>query len=218
LLDFISKLEKKVVIEWATGFSATERITSLNRIIKMIEKMEDPKLAVDKMLFYRADDDTTISGIDFGNDKEIEKNLRSKLNDARFYSLHGGKFAKYILLRTDMELWDLENFPGYPGVVTVEHVLPQTPSENSEWVKLFSKEQRDEWTNKFGNLVLLSGRKNSRAQNYDFARKKDVYFKEKSTPFRITQELEKIDVWNGENLIERHTKLVDKVVAVYVGS
>jgi len=65
-----------------------------------------------------------------------------------------------------MERWELENFPGYPGTITVEHILPRNPPENSEWVKLFTEEERDEWTDKLGNLVLLSRRKNSRAQNY----------------------------------------------------
>lgn len=111
-----------------------------------------------------------------------------ELEDKRFYFLHSGKFAKYILLRVDMEGWELENFPGYPGTVTVEHILPQTPENDGPWEKTFSKEEREEWTNKLGSLVLLSGRRNSRAQNYDFQTKKDVHFKGKSTPFKITLE------------------------------
>lgn len=35
------------------------------------------------------------------------------------------------------------------------------------------------------------------AQNYDFTKKKEVYFKEKSTPFRITQWLEQKDKWTA---------------------
>ena len=36
-LNFIIKLEKKVLVEWMAGFSPTERITSLNKIIKLID-------------------------------------------------------------------------------------------------------------------------------------------------------------------------------------
>lgn len=217
LLDFVLKLEKKVIVEWAVGFSATKRITSLNKIIKMIEEIDDPKLAVDKMLVPKADEDTKRVVVDFGKSGEVKKLLKSALDDTQFYSMRGGKFAKYILLRTDMESWDLENFPGYKGVhaITVEHVLPQTPSEASEWVNIFNEEERDEWANKFGNLVLLSGRKNSRAQNYDFDKKKEVYFKEKSTPFKITQELQSIARWTLENLKNRHNTLVSKVIGIY---
>ena len=148
----------------------------------------------------------------YEDEKEL---LRQKLDDVRFYSVRGGKLARYILLRIDMSYWELENFSGYPGKITVEHILPQNPPDNSEWTRLFTKEQRDEWTNKLGNLVLLSGRKNSRAQNYNFKKKKEVYFKEKCTPFRITQELEKINVWNLERLSQRHQQLINRCVSIY---
>ena len=59
---------------------------------------------------------------------------------------------------------------------SIEHVLPQNPRGDSEWVKLFTEQDRDELTGCLGNLVLLSGRKNSAASNKDFAHKKDVYF------------------------------------------
>ena len=216
LLDFLKKLEKKVVVEWAAGFSLTERITSLSKTIKMLEEVNDPQQAVGKTLTYKPGEETKSREIDFTKPEEIKSYLLPKLNETRFYSLNGGKFAKYILLRIDMEMWDLENFPGYPGVVTVEHVLPQTPSTNSEWnTTLFTDKERDKWTNSLGNLVLLSGRKNSKAQNYEFAKKKEVYFKEKSTPFRLTQELEKVGVWNAQKLSERHGQLVEKALQIY---
>jgi hypothetical protein len=115
-----------------------------------------------------------------------------------------------------MKYWELENFPGYPGTITVEHILPQTPSEDSEWVRIFSKEERMIWTNKLGNLVLLSGRKNSKAQNYDFDKKKSIYFKEKSTSFRITQWLEEKDKWTLEELYERHQMLINDAKEVFL--
>jgi len=217
LLDFVLKLEKKVIIEWAAGFSATERITSLGRTIKMIEEMDDAKEAVDKMLTWKTEEDTRSRVIDFSNNEGVKNYLKSKLDDVRFYSLYGGRFAKYTLLRADMELWDLENFSGYPGVVTVEHVLPQKPPEDSEWLLLFNEKERWDWTNRLGNLVLLSGRKNSRAQNYDFNKKKDIYFKEKSTPFKITQEFQNVAKWNPESLQNRHTTLISKVIDIYFG-
>lgn len=43
LLDFILRLEKKVMIEWVSGFSSTERTTSLNRVIKLIEMKKEPQ-------------------------------------------------------------------------------------------------------------------------------------------------------------------------------
>jgi uncharacterized protein with ParB-like and HNH nuclease domain len=214
LLDFLLRLEQKVVIEWAIGFSSTERTTSLNRIIKLIEETGNAEEVVDKLLFFKGDEEaksTKAKILDFGKKQEICSMLTDRLDDAQFYSMHAGRFARYILLRADMEMWELENFPGYPGTITVEHILPQTPSGDSEWIKIFSEEERKKWTNKLGNLVLLSGRKNSKAQNYDFERKKNVYFKGKSTPFRITQELDDYGQWDINSLEKRHREIMKRI-------
>jgi uncharacterized protein with ParB-like and HNH nuclease domain len=218
LFNFILKLEKKVIIEWVAGFSSTEKITSLNRIIKLMDIENDPQTIVDKLLLYK---DEELAGrpsriLDFSNKNQVESDLKGILNDTQFYSIYGGKLAKYILLRIDMKYWDLENFPGYPGTITVEHILPQTPPKNSEWVKIFSEEERMEWTNKIGNLVLLSGCKNSKAQNYDFNKKKTVYFKGKSTPFRITCEIENKDKWTLEELKSRQQKLLNDAKEIFL--
>jgi len=128
----------------------------------------------------------------------------------------GGKLARYILLRIDLEKWELENFTGYLGRITVEHILPQTPSNDSDWVKIFSEEEREEWTNKLGNLVLLSGIKNSRAKNFSFKRKKDVYFKGKSTAFKITQDLEKVEKWTITELKDRQEALIRDAKEIFL--
>jgi hypothetical protein len=50
-------------------------------------------------------------------------NHKNKLNNPQLYSIFGGKLARYILLRLDMELWDLKAFHGCNGMITVEHIL-----------------------------------------------------------------------------------------------
>lgn len=210
LLDFILKLEKKVLVEWMAGFSPTERITSLNKIIKLIDISESPDEVVNQLLYYKPKDVTRGRArvLDFKNKDEINTIIDSKLNDSQLYTIYGGKLARYVLLRLDMELWDLENFQGYPGMITVEHILPQNPPKNSKWVSSFNENQRDEWTNKIGNLVLLSGRKNSQARNFDFKKKKDVYFAKKSVPFQITQKIREYDNWSYQSLIKRQEMLI----------
>lgn len=195
LLDFLSCLEKKTVIEWIIGFTPSKRIESLNDIIKLIESEDNPENVLGKI-------------IDSVGNEENKEAFKTKINGKDFYYEN---FAKYLLLRIDLEMWDQENFPGYQGQITVEHILPQNPSESSEWVKIFTEEEREEWTNKIGNLVLLGRRKNSRAQNYDFEKKKEAYFfKGGATPFGITQELQSINSWTMENLQKRQNELVDK--------
>lgn len=218
LLEFILKLEKKVIIEWAAGFSYTERITSLNRILKLIESKDNAKNIIDQLLFYKEEDlpGRPAKTLDFSDKENIQSIILTKLNDKQFYSIHGGRLAKYILLRIDMQYWELENFTGYPGTITVEHILPQTPASDSDWVKIFTEDERANLTNTMGNLVLLSGRKNSQAQNYNFNEKKVVYFKGKSTPFRITKAVEEKDKWTGSELKERHQVLLHDAMKIFL--
>lgn len=110
----------------------------------------------------------------------------------------------------------LESLVRAPGVqlqdaVSLEHVLPQTPPEGSDWLKWFPDEnEREEWTHRLANLVPLDRNKNSAASNYDFAKKKNVYFKGKGTasPFVLTQEVRSEDKWTPAMLIERQERLV----------
>ena len=189
LLEFVKKLEKKVVVEWASDFSETERVTSMGRIVKAIDTSNNSQDVLEKLLVPKQDDiSSKVRVVDLSNDDKVKETLLSKLNDERFYFLQSGKFAKYLLLRVDLESWELENFTGYPGAVTVEHLFHSTPETNGLWEKLFTEQERDIWTNKFRRyLVLLSGRKNSSAQNYDLKRRK-TYTSSKKAPLSESQE------------------------------
>ena len=110
----------------------------------------------------------------------------------------------------------LESLVRAPGVqlqdaVSLEHVLPQTPPEGSDWIKWFPDEvERDRWTHRLANLVPLDRNKNSSASNYDFAKKKDAYFrgKGKASPFVLTQEVRAENEWTPTLLAERQKRLV----------
>lgn len=217
LLDFVVQLERKTFIEWIAGFTISERITSFSRIIQAIEDAKNPEDAITKMFTYKPLREQKVRYIDFYNALEIQKILEDVLDHEQFYKLKGGKLAKYILLRLDMEQWDLAVFKGYSGPVTVEHILPVTPPENSEWIKIFDEDSRKKWTHKLGNLILLSGSKNSEAGNLDFARKKEVYIGKQCSPFRLTQKLiEDFQEWNINNLKKRHESLIKEVKQIYI--
>ena len=52
----------------------------------------------------------------------------------------------------------------YDEIVSIEHVLPQTVDENSEWAKLLPDPQtRLLWIHRIANLVFLTHRINTRA-------------------------------------------------------
>lgn len=217
LPDFLTVLERKVFIEWCADFTASERITSSVNVIRLIENSGDPREVIRLLPTYKEEvkRGRESRAIDFTNRELIEKVLTGKLEDRQFYSLKGGKLARYVLLRIDMEMWD-ENFPGYSNIrtISVEHILPRKP--RGVWMKSFTEEQIREMVDILGNLTLLSRRKNSKAANYDFKRKKESYFNITSTPFRVTQMLQEYDEWTPETLVDRHYKLLKLVKRIYL--
>jgi hypothetical protein len=95
--------------------------------------------------------------------------------------------------------------------LSLEHVLPQTPPDGSEWTKWFPDETlRDAWTQRLANLVPLHIRKNPSASNFDFDTKKNVYFtgKGKSSPFILTNEARAEKLWEPGFLDIRQKRLV----------
>ncbi len=97
-----------------------------------------------------------------------------KMLNGDIYLLH--QICRYVLLRLDARLSEGTASYDYQ-TISIEHVLPQRPSPNSEWLKSFpSKEVQEKYVHRLGNLVLLSRGKNIRAENADFEIKKRQYF------------------------------------------
>lgn len=120
------------------------------------------------------------------------------------------KTRRYVLERLD------ETLAAAPGVVythkivTVEHVLPQSPKADSQWLKDFDDEQRHYWTHRLANLLLLNHAKNAQAQNYDFDEKKSLYFKgpHGTATFALTSQVLSYEQWTPSELRQRQTQLV----------
>jgi hypothetical protein len=66
---------------------------------------------------------------------------------------------------------------------------------------------------RLGNLVLLSKEKNRNANNYDFARKKTVYFSNEqgASPFALTSQVIHTPEWTREVVQKRQDALVSKL-------
>jgi hypothetical protein len=96
-------------------------------------------------------------------------------------------------------------------IITVEHVLPQNPAEDSDWVTHFPDPvQREEWTHRIGNLVLLTRAKNAQASNYDFVKKKEKYFIDKGgvSSFALTSQVLQEPAWDMPTLERRQDEIV----------
>lgn len=122
---------------------------------------------------------------------------------------------KGLLLRIDTEIQDNSVSRTYNGRITIEHILPQKIN-NHYWKSNFSNEQHEYWVHRLGNLTLISGHKNSEAQNSDFDKKKSIYKKiNNKTSFEITKEICEFDVWNPQSISERHEKIKNIFISLW---
>ncbi|MBS3808965.1 MAG: HNH endonuclease [Desulfobacterales bacterium] len=91
----------------------------------------------------------------------------------------------------------------------------QTVSEGSEWADLWPDEdEREKWKNRIANLVPLTRKRNSLAQNYDFQTKKTAYFggKEGVSSYVLTTQVLNTDSWTPQVVAERQKKLMEALI------
>lgn len=198
LAEFFESLERLTYFLLVTKAGINERIETYAALIKEIEPaVFDGDLAALKSLAL--------------TDKQ-KRNFMAALDGDIYRNLPKARMA--LVLR-------LESLVRAPGVqlqdaVSLEHVLPQTPPDGSDWIKWFPDEgERDDWTHRLANLVPLDRNKNSSASNYDFAKKKDTYFrgKGKASPFVLTQEVRSESEWTPAELEKRQKRLVGVLAA-----
>jgi Protein of unknown function (DUF1524) len=141
-----------------------------------------------------------------------EQNAIYRIVNGNLYINVSASLCKYILLRLDALLSDGSARYDFP-IISVEHVLPQKPLANSEWMKWFPGESRTRYLHQLGNLVLLSRQKNQDANNYDFAKKKAVYFSNRqgASPFALTSQVLREAEWTPAIIQKRQRELVSKL-------
>ena len=122
------------------------------------------------------------------------------------------RVRRQLMLRLDSLLAD-EGVTFQHKVVSIEHVLPQKPQPGSEWLEWFPDEEiRNQWTHRLANLVLLSRRKNSQANNRDFSYKKKAYFMRGGVSrFALTTQVVNEERWTPDVLKRRQEYLINKL-------
>lgn len=146
---------------------------------------------------------------------ETEQHAIYRALDGNLYANVNASLCKYVLLRLDTLLSDGSATYDLP-IVSVEHVLPQKPVYNSEWTKWFPKDVHGRYIHRLGNLVLLSRHKNYDANNYDFAKKKSIYFSDQgSSPFVLTSHVIHADKWTPDVVDRRQRELVNKLASYW---
>ncbi len=195
LLPFLYLLDKKFSSDWIVGLSPTKRIENANAIIKEIESTPDQATLLGSTVFTVQNQDLVrvITG-----------------------SIYGRRYARYILLKIDLAFHGHTTKFSPPDTISIEHILPQNPYQDSQWCKDFTDDDRVKWTNRLGNLIFLSRRKNTAQSNKDYSIKKEKYFKKNvelfSNSVRIFQAY---STWNKSDLIKNHKEMLQKIFSLY---
>lgn len=142
---------------------------------------------------------------------EVEEMKR--VLDGNIYEMTARR-RNYLILRLDSFLSD--GAATYdPSLLTIEHVLPQTVSEQSEWAVTWpDAEKRKFWLHKIANLVPLNQKRNSKAQNYDFSIKKLTYFagKSKVSSYILTTKVLEESEWTEAVVEKRQRELLEVMI------
>ena len=191
LIDFVKALDNKFANDWLIGFTPTTRIENVNAIIQAID---DAKTSVDVI----QSDTLSVNKADLAN--VLEGNI------------YGRRAARYVLLKVDLLFHGHTTKLEMPETISIEHILPQNPYDGSQWKIDFTDTEREDWTNKIGNLVLISRRKNSAQGNKDYAEKKDRYFKNNVELFSNSVRIyNQFQTWTLADLTKNHSEILMKI-------
>lgn len=190
---FLRKLERLAAHMYICAYSVNARI---ERYARVLREMEQGHSFAQK-----------ISSIELTTE---EKAISHRVLQGDIYSMPPRR-RNYLILRLDSFLVD--GAATYdPSLLTIEHVLPQTVAEGSMWAQQWpSHNDRVIWLHRLANLVPLTQRRNSQAQNYDFDRKKIAYFggKQGISSYALTTQVLNTTNWTPEAVAERQTQLLD---------
>jgi hypothetical protein len=123
--------------------------------------------------------------------------------------VYGKPFDAAVLLRLEEASVDESVTKSYSGRLTIEHVLPQA-LKDAYWKDRFNETTHAQWLHRLGNLALLCGHKNYKAQYYAFDRKKKIYSdRNKKVSFDLTKEICDLPDWTTDTIKTRHDRLVE---------
>lgn len=194
--EFLKLLNRKFTADWIQELYFTKRI---DNTCKIIEAIDDSSCVEDVLNSesFNYDIDKTISLLDS--------------------PAYGKRYCRYLLILISVILSGDETDLALPQIVSIEHILPQNPNQDSKWLEAFSDEQREECTNKLGNLMLISRRKNSSLSNYDFDRKKERYFKDNIGSFALSFKIyANYQTWTYSDIKNNHDDVLG-ILSKYFG-
>lgn len=196
--EFMKLLDKKISADWICGLSAAKRIENFCAILREVDSAYSAERLFKSKVFT----------VDLAK-------LETVLNEAVNSDKKSG-YAKYLLLKLDLLYnGDATEF-SFSDEISIEHILPQNPPAQSQWQKNFSASEREKWTDKLGNLSLVTKHKNSSLSNLDYEEKKRRYFQQNIERFpNLIRVLNRYDKWTLVELKQNHVEVVSKLLNTY---
>jgi len=189
IFAFLTKLDNKFSSDWIAQYSPTDRIQNMSQVIEAVETA--------------ADVDALLSNDCF----EIDVDSFTRTVESAVY---GRRFTRYLLLKLDYYYHDHSHTMPLE-TLSVEHILPQNPEDGSQWRADFDDEYRSIWTDRLGNLVLISTRKNSSQGRLDYVDKKRKYFEKRISSCANSLRVLRNDNWTPVELEKNHEEVLNKV-------
>jgi hypothetical protein len=151
---------------------------------------------------------------------EIRAIVRANANDDEFRTLldgdvYGRPFAQAVLLRLEEADQDESVSKDFGGKITIEHVLPQALKDAS-CREQFTNDEHRLWLHRLGNLALLAGIKNYKAQYFPFERQKKIYAERNNrVSFDTTKPILSAEDWTKDQLHARQTDLLERALRIW---
>jgi len=151
----------------------------------------------------------------FPTDREVSENLENR----NLYQDMKGAYLLYLLEclenQDNYEVVDLQKLIS-EGLLSIEHVMPQTLSE--KWIADLGGSEAagkiyDQWLHKLANLTLTAY--NTKYSNNSFDDKKNMPKGFKDSHLKLNHYIANCDMWTKEELVERNKQLIDLALKVW---
>lgn len=188
--EFLVKLDNQLSSDWIAQYSPTARMERMSEIMRATESAENSDELLDTINPFKMD--------------------QEGFSRAATAAVYGRRFTRYLLVKLDYLYADHSQRMSL-DFLSVEHLLPQNPKADSQWRKDFSDQQREEWTHRLGNLVLISTKKNTSQGNLDYAEKKDRYFQKRISTCPNSLRTLQNTQWTPVELEKNHFEVLAKL-------
>jgi hypothetical protein len=141
-------------------------------------------------------------------DKVAQKELKDLINNKIYDNWNAKLLISKFLFNQYSTLDDVVEHNLNFNKATLEHILPQTPAKNTNWLNNFNSTFRKDMTYKLGNFTLLTHNMNSKVRNYDFTKKQDEY---KKTHLHITNSLSEMKSISEDYFTKRNKDIVTTI-------